>query len=61
MELQPLSKDECRQIRPGEALTLGTVVLVFTIVILAIAAYKLFKSQSANVTTPGGYKFEWKM
>ena len=54
MELQPLSKDECRQIRPGEALTLGTVVLVFTIVILSIAAYKLFKSQSANVTTPAG-------
>lgn len=61
MEPIPLSDFELEEHRPGEALSLGTVVLVFSIVILSIAAYKLFKSKQANVTTPSGYKFEWKL
>ena len=55
----PLSEDELRSIKVGEALTLATVTLVFTVVILAVVAYKLFTSGKAKLEIPGGYKFEW--
>lgn len=55
----PLSPGELSSVRPGEALTLATVLLVFTVIILAICAYKLFASKGGKITLPGGYKFEW--
>ena len=55
----PLSKQECNDIMVGEAFTMATVLLVFTVVILAVVAYKLFTSPDAKITIPGGYKFEW--
>lgn len=57
----PLSLEEMHAIRVGEAVTMATVALVFAIVILAIAAYKLFTSGKAKVEMPGGYKFEWSI
>ena len=54
-----LSKQECDDIMVGEAFTMATVLLVFTVVILAVVAYKLFTSPDAKITIPGGYKFEW--
>ena len=54
-----LTDAECRAIHVGEAVTMATVALVFAIVILTIAAYKLFTSGKAKVQMPGGYKFEW--
>lgn len=59
MNARPLTENEMRQIHPGEALTLATVTLVFTVVILAVVAYKLFVSGKAKLELPGGYKFEW--
>ena len=47
-------------IRPGEALTLTTVFVVFTVVILTIVAYRLFVGSESKVSLPGGYKFEWE-
>ena len=55
MELQPLSKDECRQIRPGEALTLGTVVLVFTIVEQMTSTRIRIISKTYSMMTAGTY------
>ena len=55
----PLTLEEQRAICPGEALSMATVLLVFTVVILAVVAYKLFTSPDAKITIPGGYKFEW--
>ena len=55
----PLTKIEMDSIVCGEALTLATVMLVFTAVILAVVAFKLFMSPDAKITLPGGYKFEW--
>lgn len=59
MHVVPLSKEELESLRPGEVLTMATVTLVFTVVILAIVAYKLFMSGKAKLELPGGYKFEW--
>ena len=55
----PMEKAELEEIRPGEALTLATVFVVFTVVILTVAAYKMFVAKGAKITLPGGYKFEW--
>ena len=55
----PLTQEELHSIKPGEAISMATVALVFAVVILAIAAYKLFTSGKAKVEMPGGYKFEW--
>jgi len=55
----PLSQEQLKTIAPGEALTLATVTLVFTIAILAVVCYKLFVSGKAKIELPGGYKFEW--
>ena len=55
----PLTKEECDSIITGEAFTMATVLLVFTVVILSVVAYKLFTSPDAKITIPGGYKFEW--
>lgn len=57
----PLTTEELHQIRVGEAISMTTVTLVFAVVILAIAAYKLFMSGKAKVEIPGGYKFEWSV
>ena len=58
---KPLTDAELASITPGEALTLATVIIVFTVVILTVAAWKLFQSDNAKVTTPDGFKFEWDM
>ena len=55
----PLTQEELSSIRVGEAFTMATVLLVFTVVILTVVAFKLFTSPDAKVTLPGGYKFEW--
>ena len=59
MTLIPLSEQQLKDTRPGEALTLATVTVVFMVVILAVVAYKLFMSGKAKLELPGGYKFEW--
>ncbi|MCR5348313.1 MAG: hypothetical protein K6E59_01735 [Bacilli bacterium] len=59
MHVVPLSEKALHEDCPGEALTMATVTLVFTVVILAIVAYKLFMSGKAKLELPGGYKFEW--
>ncbi len=59
MYLTPMSEAELNSVRPGEALTLTTVFVIFTVVILTIVAYRLFLSGDSKITLPGGYKFEW--
>ncbi|MGM9813881.1 MAG: hypothetical protein ACI32C_03135 [Candidatus Enteromonas sp.] len=61
MHPTPLTLEERTSIRPGEALSLATVIVVFTVVILTIVAYKLFSSGEAKLQLPSGFKFEWEM
>ena len=60
MGLVKLTDEQMQDIRPGEALTLTTVFVVFTVVILTIVAYRLFVGSESKVSLPGGYKFEWE-
>ena len=59
MQPIPLTEQELESIHPGEALTLATVMLVFTIAIMAVVAFKLFTSKGAKLSLPGGYSFQW--
>ena len=59
MNLVELTDYELSSIHPGE-LTLATVMIIFTVVILSVVAYKYFVSNEGKATLPGGYKFEWK-
>ena len=58
MQSRPLTQEELSSFHPGE-LTLATVTLVFTIVILAVVAYKIFTSKGSKITLPNGYRFEF--
>lgn len=53
-----LSEQELGEIRPGEGLTLATVLVVFTVAILAVVAYKLFTTNKGKAQLQG-FKFEW--
>ena len=53
-----LSEEELRSVRPGEGLTLATVLIVFTVAILAVVAYKLFTADKGKAQLQG-FKFEW--
>ena len=56
----PLSSQELNNIRPGEALTLGAVIAVMVIALMAVVVYKLFSKDQGKVKLPGSYSFEWK-
>lgn len=53
-----LNEKELSELRPGEALTLATVLVVFTVAILAVVAYKLFTTNKGKAQLQG-FKFEW--
>ncbi len=54
-----LTEEELVAIKPGDAITLGAVLAIMAIAILAIAVYKLFTSNEAIIKLPGGYQFSW--
>ncbi len=58
MDSKLLTAEELSLHRPGEALTLTTVLVVFTVAILAVVAYKLFSSDKGKAQLQG-FKFEW--
>ena len=58
MDSRMLTEEELSSIRPGAAVTLATVLLVFTVAILAVVAYKLFSTDKGKAQLQG-FKFEW--
>ncbi|MBP5091303.1 MAG: hypothetical protein J6328_01935 [Bacilli bacterium] len=60
MDIEELDENALASIRPGEALTLATVMAVMVIAIMAVVAYRVFRSRQGNIKLPGGYGFEWK-
>jgi len=55
-----LSLEQAQEIRVGEAITLGAVLAILAIAIVAVVVYKLFRSAKGTAKLPGGYAFEWK-
>lgn len=54
-----LTQNELRNIKPGEAITLGAILAIMAIAIVTVAVYKLFTSSEAVIKLPGGYQFTW--
>lgn len=52
-----LTPDELKEIRPGEALTVASVMAILITAIVAVIAYRMFASNSGSATIPGGFKF----
>lgn len=59
MTFRELSLEECKNIRPGEAITIAAVMAVVAAAIIAVVIYRLFRSSKGTVTVPGGWKFDW--
>lgn len=60
MNIRILSDEELKQHYVGEAITLTTVMAVIAVAVVAVIIYRLFLSNEANVTIPGGWKFTWE-
>ena len=59
MELIPMSQEKMAITKPGEAITLASVMAVAAIAIVAVVVYKLFLSKKGSAAIPGGWKFTW--
>ena len=59
MELIPMSQEKMAMTKPGEAITLASVMAVAAIAIVAVVVYKLFLSKKGSAAIPGGWKFTW--
>lgn len=59
MNYRLLNENEMLKTNGGEALTLGVVMAVLATAIVAVVAYRLFRSNSGSTTLPGGFKFTW--
>lgn len=55
-----LTESEAKQIVTGEAITIGAVLAICAVAIVAVIMYKLFMSKEGTTTLPGGWKFTWK-
>ena len=60
MKFRELSLEECKSIRPGEVITVTTVMAIVLAAVIAVIVYRLFRSGKGTVTVPGGWKFDWK-
>ncbi len=59
MDKTKLSFEELNSIRPGEPISLATVIAIMAIGLLAVAIYRFFTSEEGNIKLPGGYQFQW--
>lgn len=59
MELIPMSQEKMAMTKPGEAVTLASVMAIAAIAIVAVVVYKLFLSKKGSAAIPGGWKFTW--
>lgn len=59
--MRELTQNEMLSIKPGaEPITLGVVLAVMAIGVIAVIMFKLFASKSGSTKIPGGWSFEWK-
>lgn len=57
--MEELSSFELNSIRPGEPITLTTIMAVLVIGVIAVVLFKLFGSQEGTAKIPGGWSFDW--
>ena len=59
---KPMTPEEKRAVKGGEARTLTGVMAIMSIAVMTVICYKLFQSggsRQAKVTLPGGFSFVW--
>jgi len=54
-----VSLEEAKNVRGGEAITIGLVCAVLSIAILSVFVWKFFTSDTGKASFPGGFSFEW--
>lgn len=60
MNITPLTEDELKLYKPGEAISIATVMAVLLTAIISVIVYRIFMSSSGSAAIPGGFKFSWK-
>lgn len=55
----PLSIEEKKNNKPGEAITLTAILSILSISIIAIVCYRIFTSKKGTLKLPGGWGFSW--
>ncbi len=55
-----LTEEELEQKPMGLAITVGSVMALACIVIIAVIIYRMFLSKEGSATVPGGWKFTWE-
>ena len=58
MNFIPLTEEESKAIKVGEAITLSAVLAVVAVAVVAVVIYKLFLSKKGTASL-GGWKFSW--
>ena len=60
-QYQIITNDEASQIYgTGLALGFGLVATFGIVATISVLLYKIFRSREANITLPGGFKFEFE-
>jgi len=54
-----VSLEEAKNVKGGEAITIGLVCAVLSIAILSVFVWKFFTSDTGKASFPGGFSFEW--
>ena len=44
----------------GLAITVGSVMAIAAIVVVAVVLYRMFIAKEGSATVPGGWKFTWE-
>jgi len=57
--MEKLSHAELATVKPGEVITLTTVLALMAVGILAVVTFKLFMSNKGSTKLPGGWSFDW--
>lgn len=56
-----LLNDEELESKPmGLAITVGSVMAIACVIIIAVVLYRMFLSKEGSATVPGGWKFTWE-
>ena len=60
MIYRTLTVEECKNITPGEAVTIASIMAMILAAVMAVVIYRLYRAGKGTVTIPGGWKFDWK-
>lgn len=55
-----LNEEELESKPMGLAITVGSVMAIACVIIIAVVLYRMFLSKEGSATVPGGWKFTWE-